>query len=80
MKDQRDALGRVLHMGCGALVGLVLGGWILLRAWRRSGPEGPPWGWQLLFVFVLGFALLAWRFGDRMWDKLGEFLSGWWRA
>jgi hypothetical protein len=66
----RDGFRTGVRLGCGGLLGLLLG---LACAFRLAAEDGPRLA-LVTGVSVLLFAFLAWRFGERFWRWLGELL------
>ena len=67
--EPQDLLGVVLYLGCGVLVGALVGAWL-----------APPW--LLVPAGAVVFGLLSVLYGDRAWDGLGALLrplTWWWR-
>lgn len=68
-----DALERKLRLGCGAVVGLVLG--VLFGSTSLGLGGARLW----IFVGIVGvvFAFLALRYGDRFWVTFLESIRWW---
>jgi hypothetical protein len=65
-----DGFDRAIRMGCGSLLGLLLGIPLAIYLWRDFRATWLSWG-ALVFV-VLSCALFALRYGDRFWHWVME--------
>jgi hypothetical protein len=68
-----DPLAKGLHLGCGALLGLVLVG---PSAYLLGGAMIGTWASTAAGVVL--FAWLGFRYGDRFWDWFTDWWSRWW--
>jgi hypothetical protein len=72
-----DGTEKALRFGCGALFGVIIAAWLLLRH-LVSGDA--PLGWMTVAFGAVICGLLALRFGDRFWYAWREsrWLAPWW--
>jgi hypothetical protein len=73
-RPARSGLETGLRLGCGGLLGLLLG---VLCAFGLADGDGPKLV-AVTSVSVVVCAGLAWRYGERFWRWVGDVLTYWW--
>jgi hypothetical protein len=65
-----------IRFGCGSILGLLLGLYVSVKIYIRTGNTLVSIGIALIISLLLGFT--AMKQGDNFWDSLKDYWFWWW--
>jgi uncharacterized protein YacL len=82
MDKKPDREEKVIRFGCGSIFGLLIGLGITSRLFRwfiRTYAWGLPIAVIIAIIIAITFGFMAVKQGDRLWEKIAEWIPPWWR-